>query len=289
MAMFRTSSRPAGVTSKAPPWRVDQAIGHGPGRKLVELAGEVVVERDAEPCVERLRFDAEVAHQLGDERPSEPIVGVEQVPAFHGEPASFQVGVVRGELLRVLHERARDVTDGRDAETDHIGRRLGGVAHEVAMEPPRRRRTGELVVRQREVIHADLHVAGRQEPVHHFSEQLQLALPRRQRCGVDPLLVAADPRHVRVRIRGHAIRPHRHDGVDRAAERVACLQRQPVNQVDVDRVEPEPAGIVEEAVRERLGLNAIDGFLHFGSEVLHAERYPVEAKLPQQPPAAAGW
>src|SRR5438552_2759787 len=82
-----------------------------------------------------------------------PVEGVEDVDARDGEAPLVDRGVVGAELLRVLCEGAAQVADGRHADAEHVGGRLRGVPHEVAVESPALGGEGQLVAGQREMVH----------------------------------------------------------------------------------------------------------------------------------------
>ena len=64
-------------------------------------------------------------------------------------------------------------------------------------------------------------------------------------------------------------------------EALGGLQRQAVDQVDVDAVEAEPARLFNQAARHFERLDAMNRFLHLGMEILNAHAQPVEAEPPQ--------
>ena len=138
-------------------------MGHRPLGQLAAFAREVGVELDVESPRDCARIELQVAHQLSHHVTPQDIVVVQRVAALHGEAPRVDGLVVRAQLLGVLREGAGHVADGRDAEPDHVGRGPRRVPHEVAMQRARRGGTRELVVGQREVVHADRHVAGGEE------------------------------------------------------------------------------------------------------------------------------
>jgi hypothetical protein len=87
---------------------------------------------------------------------------------------------------------------------------------------------------------------------------------------------------VGIGIHRDAIGPHRRNRRQRAGEGLDTLAREPINQVDVDGVEPYRTGVVIQVPGQRLCLVTSDGVLHFGGEVLHAHRQPVEPEGSQQ-------
>ena len=57
---------------------------------------------------------------------------------------------------------------------DDVGRGPRGVAHEIAVQPPLPCGHRQVVVRQREMVHADRDVAGREERLDRGADQLHL-------------------------------------------------------------------------------------------------------------------
>ena len=87
------------------------------------------------------------------------------------------------QLARILAEGVADVADGADAEADQIAVGVRGVAHEIAVQRAGVLRQRQVVVRQREVIHADVAVAGRRRA----SRSPAAAAPAWPRRRADPL------------------------------------------------------------------------------------------------------
>ena len=65
-------------------------------------------------------------------------------------------------------------------------------------------------------------------------------------------------------------------------EALGGLQRQAVDQVDVDAVKAEPARLFDQVARHFERLDAVNRFLHFGMEILNAHAQAVEAEPPQR-------
>jgi hypothetical protein len=99
---------------------------------------------------------------------------------------------------------------------------------------------------------------------------------------VDLLLVRLDPGHEGVRVHGHPIGSQLDRALDRVAEREGRLLRQPVDEVEVDRLGPAGAQELVQVAGLLEGLVAVDGVLHPGVEVLDPHRHAVEAELPQE-------
>jgi hypothetical protein len=65
-----------------------------------------------------------------------------------------------GQVARVLAEAVADVADGADAQSDQIRVRMRRIAHEIAVQPAGILGARQVILRQREVIHADVGVTG---------------------------------------------------------------------------------------------------------------------------------
>ena len=100
--------------------------------------------------------------------------------------------------------------------------------------------------------------------------------PRGQRA-----LLLAQPGHVRVAEHGHAIRRDGHHLLYGVREALGGLQRQAIDQVDVDAVKAKPARFFNQRARHFQRLHAMNRFLHFWMKILNAHAQAVEAQLPQ--------
>ena len=103
------------------------------------------------------------------------------------------------------------------------------------------------------------------------------------RCGqsrfVDLLLVRADPRHEGEGVDRQPVRAELGHQVEARAKGRLGLQRQAVDEIEVDAVgEADAAGALHQRLRLLEGLAATDRRLHLGGEVLHAEAQAVEAE-----------
>ena len=95
-------------------------------------------------------------------------------------------------------------------------------------------------------------------------------------------LVALLPRDEGEAVHGDPVRSHRDHLVERSGEGLRRLQRQPVDQVDVDAVETALAAVVEEIFGLLVALVAVHDGLDLGREVLHTHAQPVEAHVAQR-------
>src|SRR4051812_2442338 len=266
---------------------LDQAlVAQSP--QVLELAREVRAEVDEVSELDRLDGYAEVAGERLDLRAAHEVVGAELQAARHRQVAGIERGVVIVQPLLVLVIRRADGADRRYAEADEIALRLRRIALEVALQPPLALRDGEIVVGPREVVHADIEIAGAREPAQGKGQDLQARLRRRQIGRHDAPLWLEPFGQVRVGIKRDAIRVERDHAVEGAAEAVEGLLRQTVDEVEVDRAHAVGARLGYHAAHQILGLHAVHGLLHVGVEVLHAERHAVESEA-REMLQGAGW
>ena len=207
------------------------------------------------------------------------VVPGELVPLGHGQSALVQALVVGAELFAALDVGAMHLADGGDAQADHVGGAVDGVAHEVAVQPALAPGLAEFVRGQGEVVHADLFVPARLEGADGLEEKFELDLWRGQQVRVHLLLVALDPGHVGVGVEGDPVGPEPQDRGEVAGKALRRLPGQPIDQVDVDGVERLLATVGEEFAGRFLVLVAPDGRLDFGGEVLDPHADPVEAQF----------
>ncbi|MNX08590.1 hypothetical protein D3C86_382930 [compost metagenome] len=141
---------------------------------------------------------------------------------------------------------------------------------------------GQRIVGQREVVHADVDVAGLGERRNRAPEHAHARGRVGQLVGRDAPLRLEALRQVGVGIQRDAVGPQFADLRERALERGVVLARQAVDQIDVDRFETQRARRVHEREDLRRRLDAVHGLLHGGVEVLHAEAQAVEAERGQR-------
>ncbi len=141
-----------------------------------------------------------------------------------------------------------------------------------------RLRHRELVRGLREVVHPDVAVSRLPELVDGEREDRELGLRRRQRIEIDPALRLEEMRHVRVAVERDAVGRGGDHLVERRRKSRHRLQRQPVDQIGVDRHESVGAGGVDHRHRLGLGLDPVHRLLHDRVEILDADRDPVEAQ-----------
>ena len=101
-----------------------------------------------------------MADQLLNHCPPQAIVGVAQQAAAGRQLGGGQGVLVVIEVAAVLAVQVADLADGRDAEADQVAVAVGGVALEIALQGRFFLGNGQFVVRQGEVVHADVAVTG---------------------------------------------------------------------------------------------------------------------------------
>jgi hypothetical protein len=140
---------------------------------------------------------------------------------------------------------------------------------------------GQRIAGQREVVHADVLVAVREEARDRAAQHRQALSGCRQVGGSDAPLRLEALRQVGVRVQRDAVRAQRGDLRHGAREAFRGLARQPVDQVGVDRLEAEGACAGHELAHAVVRLHAMHRLLHLRVEVLHAEADAVEADVAQ--------
>ena len=158
---------------------------------------------------------------------------------------------------------------------------MGGVAHEVAVQPATILRGGEVVVGQGEVVHADVGITSGSELFDRHLQQPELDLRRRQVGLVDLPLRLEHRRQVGVAVDGESIRACLRHRIQRAGEAFRVLLGQAVDEIDVDRPEAVLAAGLDDRHRLLDALDAVDRLLHDRIEILHAEAGTVEADCGQ--------
>ena len=102
-------------------------------------------------------------------------------------------------------------------------------------------------------------------------------MPSGKMCGERALLLL-EPGHVGVAEKRDAVGLQLQDLIDRVAEALRRLIRQAVDQVHVDAVEFQARAPPSKVARQFERLNAVDGRLHFGMEILNAHAEAIEAQ-----------
>src|SRR6185436_5746403 len=89
------------------------------------------------------------------------------------------------------------------------------------------------------------------------------------------------PSEMRITVNRDPIGAQRRDEIERRGKRLWRLQREPVNEIDIDRIEARRTRCVHECSRVLFTLHAIDRALYFWIEILHAEAHAIETHVPQ--------
>ena len=71
------------------------------------------------------------------------------------------------------------------------------------------------------------------------------------------------------------------DALNRIAHAIHRLVRQPINQVNIDRMKPKSASFRHHASNHFFRLHAIDGNLYFFLQILHTKAHPIKPKSTQ--------
>ena len=96
--------------------------------------------------------------------------------------------------------------------------------------------------------------------------------------GVDAPLGFEDVGEVGVVVEGEAVGVEGEDGVDGGLDACEALVGQAVDEVDADGFEAGFAGGFDDGTGFFDALDAVDGLLHFGVEILDADAHAVEAE-----------
>ena len=154
--------------------------------------------------------------------------------------------------------------------------RHGGISVEVAVESPAPRRARQRVVRPNELVETDPLVSRRREPFDREAEQVEPLGRIRQPVPLQGLLVRPQRGHVGIPEARNPLRGELHDFLDRPAEAVGRLLREPIDEIDVDALEPGVPGRPHRTTNLLHRLHAPDGALDIGVEILDAEAHPAE-------------
>src|SRR6266403_875581 len=213
---------------------------------------------------------------------------VRKLIAAHGSEAPFGDGLFpRRNIPVVLRIGVLNAADGGDAHAVEVGARFGGVTLKIAVQRAILLRNGELVPGPRKVVHTNVEIAGFEKLEQAHAEDLKFFHAFRKVRGEGALLLL-QPRHVRIAEEGNAIRGESKNLIHGVGKCVCRLVGKAVNQIDVDAIEAEIASGEEQVARHFVGLNAVDGLLDFGLEVLNAHAETVETELAQRFEVGAG-
>ena len=149
---------------------------------------------------------------------------------------------------------------------------------EIALQPAFAQGNGQFVVGLGEMIHADKHIAALGERVHGVLQNIELLFAAGHGFGVDAPLRFENVRQVGVVVEREAVGIEREHGVDGGFDAFERLVRQAVNQIYAHRFKTGFACRFNHFAGFFHGLDAVDGGLHFGVEILYAHAHAVEAE-----------
>src|ERR1700694_2859913 len=228
-----------------------------------------------------------MTQQAADDGAAQAIL-VRKLIAAHGSEATFGDGLFPGRNIPViLRIGVLNAADGGDAHAVEVGACLGGVALKIAVQRAILLGNGKLVARLREVVHADVEIAGVEKLEQAHAEDFKFLHTFREMSGEGALLFL-QPRHVRVAKEGNAIGSESKNLIHRVGKSVRRLVGKTVNQIDVNAIEAEFARGEEQVARHFVRLNAMHRLLHIGVEILNATAKTVEAELAQSFEMLAG-
>lgn len=168
-----------------------------------------------------------------------------------------------------------------NAQSDEVAIRLGAVPLEVAVQAPLALGYGQGVVWQREMIHANVHVTRFAEHVQGNGQHGQFFGSAGQLRRQNAALRLEPGRQVSVGVQGNALGPQCLDLLQCVPEGFWRLQRQAVDQIHVDRLEPDFARGINQRKNLFCRLHAMHSLLHCGVKVLNPKTQAVEAELVQ--------
>ncbi|MNF49977.1 hypothetical protein D3C84_312620 [compost metagenome] len=159
---------------------------------------------------------------------------------------------------------------------------MGRIPLEIALQRAMGAGQCQLVIRQGEMVHADVDITGLGQTANGQFEQLQLALRRWHVLRANQPLRAHHLRQMRITVGSNPVRAQGNDLGKGDVETLHRLQGQAVNQIDADRLELRLARRRDQRINLRFTLLAIDRRLDVGIEVLHAKAQAIEAQLAQR-------
>ena len=177
------------------------------------------------------------------------------------------------DFAHIGHVSLGQRSDPGRAEGHQDRRGVGGITLKVSVQSFFRQGDGHFVVGAGKVIQADLNIAVMLDQTGAGFFVLAPSLGGvGQGFRRDQPLVLLHPRHVGIAEQGDALRLERHGAVYGVQQSVQGLIGQAVNQIHVDFGNVEPAQPVDGLGGDFIGLDAIDGFLNLGIEILHPQR-----------------
>src|SRR3990167_2562538 len=268
-ASLRGHSDPAGLDP-------DQSVALQ-GLQALDRVGEIVVEPDVVPALQRRDGHLALAHQLLDQVCAQLVVLAQVHAPEDGKAALVNGNLPAGQVARILAEAVADMADGADAQADQIAVGMGRVAHEIAMQAAPCLCLREVVVGQGEVVHADIFITGIGQLLDGQLQQGELGFGAGQGARLDLAPCLEQVRQVRIAVYGDAVRSRFNHRVQGLGETGRVLFRQAVNQVHVDGTEAVAAAGVDHGQGLFDALDPVHGFLDGGIEILDTQAGPVEA------------
>ena len=253
----------------------------------MKLFCEMLVKIDAEFAGDFVLDDDGVAEQAADDGAAYFIFVGKLITAHGGEAALGDGFLPARDVAEILRVGVLNAADGSDAHTVEVSAGFGSVALEIAVEGAVLLGYGELVAGLREVVHADVEIAGLDELEQAGTEDIEFLHPLRK-VGGEGALLLFQPGHVGVAKERNAIGSEADDLIHGVGERVGGLMGKAIDQIDIDAVKAEFARGKEEVAGHFVGLNAVDGLLHLGLEILNAHAETVESELAKSFEVLAG-
>ncbi len=223
-----------------------------------------------------------MAGQGLDHRAPHQVVGSDFDAAHYRQQVMVEPVVILVQGAHVLAVGRADFSDRRHAQPDQVAVAIGRVALEIAVQPPLALRHRQVVVRLGEMVHADVDIARGEQRLDRIDHELQLDLRLRHVGIKNAPLRLEHCRQMRVVVERDAVRRALDHLGERVAETRQGLLRQAVDQIDIDRLEAVLARRFDHLRGFFHALDAVDGALDFGVEVLHADADAVHAQRAQQ-------
>ena len=252
-------------------------VGHF--RQRLPFFGKVLFCIDFKCVTDGIEVKAQVAHDVRNDVAADMVVRIQGDAAQDGQTAGIKRLIVAAARFFVLAVVVIEHGNGAGAEADEIALAVGGVALEVAVESAVFLVLHEAVVGFGEVIKADEVVAGLCQARDAHVKDVEFFGGGGHVGGVHLFLCAEELRQVSVVEECKAIGGEVDDGVNGVRKAGARLQGQAVDEVYGEGVVAECARVSGEGEDVGEGLNAVDGALYVGVDVLYAEAYAVEAHV----------
>jgi len=128
--------------------------------QAVQGIGEVVLEVDAVKPLDRVDRYLALAHQPLDHIRAQLVVRRQPETAPHRKARRIDRVLPRLQLARILAVAVADAADRADAEPDQVAIGVRRITHEIPMQSAARLRQRQLIVGQREMVHADVDITG---------------------------------------------------------------------------------------------------------------------------------